>query len=325
MTRHEFADGDIHRQFVEWDNGARIWVNRGETNWTVNGHTLPQYGYYAEFGDGGVVALEIVDGLFREYSKTATSLYCNVRSEYMNIKSDLFADAQPMLGGLTLTQNGRLAYELHWKVKSPTTDNWRTYVHFRNAKGDIAFQDDHTSHILPTQWPANGEVVEKRTISPAVDKLTEEKYEMNVGLYTRELRLIPMRLNDRVATTAHVGTLYVERAADGKLKELRLEPVTLPPHLKIHVNPARTALDFGLLKTDGVCRLHKLEDGWEVVPAPSLPPFDIDVDLDQLFHGRKRVSIAMEMQNGETKPMADATDGRITLKANKDIFRFVLK
>ena len=148
---------------------------------------------------------------------------------------------------------------------------------------------------------------------------------MNVGLYTRELRLIPMKLNDRVATTAHVGTLYVERAADGKLKELRLEPVTLPPPLKIHVNPARTALDFGLLKTDGVCRLHKLEDGWEVVPAPSLPPFDIDVDLDQLFHGRKRVSVTMKMQNGETKPMADATDGRITLKANKDIFRFVLK
>jgi hypothetical protein len=325
MTKHEFADGDIHRQFVEWDNGARILVNRGETNWTVNGHTLPQYGYYAEFGDGGVVALEIVDGLFREYSKTATSFYCNVRSEYMNIKAALFADAQPMLGGLTLTQNGNLAYELHWKVKSPTEENWRTYVHFRNAKGDIAFQDDHMSHILPTQWPANGEVVEKRTISPADDKLTEEKYEMNVGLYTRELRLIPMRLNDRVATTAHVGTLYVEREADGKLKELRLEPVTLPPPLKIHVNPARTALDFGLLKTDGVCRLYKLDDGWEVVPAPDLPPFDIDVNLDQLFHGRKRISVAMEMQNGETKPMADATDGRIVLKATKDIFRFVLR
>ena len=79
------------------------------------------------------------------------------------------------------------------------------------------------------------------------------------------------------------------------------------------------------MKTDGVCRLHKLEDGWEVVPAPSLPPFDIDVDLDQLFHGRKRVSVTMKMQNGETKPMTDVTDGRIMLKATKDIFRFVLK
>ena len=123
MTRHDFVGGDIHRQFVEWDNGARIWVNRGETDWAISGHTLPQYGYYAEFGDGGVVALEVVDRQFREYSKTATSLYCNVRSDYMNAKAALFADAQPMLGGLTLSQNGNLPYELHWKVKAPTADN----------------------------------------------------------------------------------------------------------------------------------------------------------------------------------------------------------
>ena len=324
MTRHEFVGGNIHRQFVEWDNGARIWVNRGETDWTINGHTLPQYGYYAEFGDGGVVALEVVDGQFREYSKTATSLYCNVRSDYMSAKAALFADAQPMLGGLTLSQNGNLAYELHWKVKAPTADNWRTYVHFRNAKGDIAFQDDHTSHILPTQWPANGEVVDKRAIR-ANEKMTEEKYDMFVGLYTSAVQLVPMKLNDRVATSAHIGTLYVEHTADGAIKELRLEPTEQPPPLNIHVNSGRPTLDFGLLKTDGVCRLNKLDDGWEVVPAPGLPPFEIDINLDKVFGGRKVVSVSAEMQNGDIKTMPIATDGHVLLKSTSDVFRFILK
>ena len=324
MTRHEFVGGDIHRQFVEWDNGARIWVNRGETDWTINGHTLPQYGYYAEFGDGGVVALEVVDGQFREYSKTATSLYCNVRSDYMSAKAALFADAQPMLGGPTLSQNGNLSYELHWKVKTPTMDNWRTFVHFRNAKGDIAFQDDHTSHILPTQWPANGEVVDKRAIR-ASEKMTEEKYDMFVGLYTSAVQLVPMKLNDRVATSAHIGTLYVEHTADGAIKELRLEPTKQPPPLNIHVNSGRPTFDFGLLKTDGDCRLNKLDDGWEVVPAPGLPPFEIDVDLDNVFGGRKVVSVSAEMQNGDIKTMPTATDGHVLLKSTSDVFRFILK
>jgi hypothetical protein len=43
----EFADGDIHRQHVTWENGAEVWVNRGASNWLVDGHTLPPFGFYA--------------------------------------------------------------------------------------------------------------------------------------------------------------------------------------------------------------------------------------------------------------------------------------
>ena len=155
--------------------------------------------------------------------------------------------------------------------------------------------------------------------------MTEEKYDMFVGLYTSAVQLVPMKLNDRVATSAKIGTLYIERAADGAIKELRLEPTEQPPPLNIHVNSGRPTLDFGLLKTDGVCRLNKLEDSWEVVPAPGLPPFEINVDLDKVFGERKAVSVSMEMQNGDIKTMPSATDGHVLLKSTSDVFRFILK
>ena len=80
-----------------------------------------------------------------------------------------------------------------------------------------------------------------------------------------------------------------------------------------------------MLKTDGVCRLNKLDDGWEVVPDQGLPPFEIDADLDKVFGERKVVSVSMEMQNGDIKTMPSATDGHVLLKSTSDVFQFVLK
>lgn len=46
----EFVGDDIHRQHVRWARGAGVWVNRGKTPWTVEGHTLPPYGFYLRAG-----------------------------------------------------------------------------------------------------------------------------------------------------------------------------------------------------------------------------------------------------------------------------------
>jgi hypothetical protein len=47
----EFAGNDIHRQHVRWERGGRVWVNRGAAPWTVEGRTLPQYGFYMKIGE----------------------------------------------------------------------------------------------------------------------------------------------------------------------------------------------------------------------------------------------------------------------------------
>jgi hypothetical protein len=46
----EFAGGNIHRQHVRWEHGGKVWVNRGAEPWTVEGHILPQYGFYLRIG-----------------------------------------------------------------------------------------------------------------------------------------------------------------------------------------------------------------------------------------------------------------------------------
>ena len=42
-----FVDGNPEHVFVEWSTGLTVKVNRGERDWTVDGHVLPQYGYRA--------------------------------------------------------------------------------------------------------------------------------------------------------------------------------------------------------------------------------------------------------------------------------------
>ncbi len=48
----EFVGGDIHHQHVRWSGGGEVWVNRGESDWTVTApggeHLLPRYGFYAQ-------------------------------------------------------------------------------------------------------------------------------------------------------------------------------------------------------------------------------------------------------------------------------------
>jgi hypothetical protein len=63
---------------VRWDDGADVWVNRGSTDWQVEGHTLAQYGFYARF-HGGEAAIERLSGAVVEWSRTDAALYVNAR------------------------------------------------------------------------------------------------------------------------------------------------------------------------------------------------------------------------------------------------------
>ena len=56
MTGHEFVGGDIHRQKVTWSTGMTVYANRGATDWTVEGVTLPPYGFLAVNPKTGVRA-----------------------------------------------------------------------------------------------------------------------------------------------------------------------------------------------------------------------------------------------------------------------------
>ena len=74
----EFAGNNIHRQHVRWERGGQVWVNRGSDTWTVEGRTLPRYGFY--FRSGAVeAAIELRDGNRVEWSRSPERRYENGR------------------------------------------------------------------------------------------------------------------------------------------------------------------------------------------------------------------------------------------------------
>lgn len=74
----EFADGDIHRQIITYEGGEKLFVNRGETDWEVAKHILPQYGFLAGAGDVEA-AVMTSDGVVADWSRSPSSLYVNAR------------------------------------------------------------------------------------------------------------------------------------------------------------------------------------------------------------------------------------------------------
>jgi hypothetical protein len=74
----EFADGDPHRVTVTWNSGARVWVNRGAPDWTVDGHVLPQFGYRAVHGAIGS-AVERRGGTIVEQARGPGRFYVRSR------------------------------------------------------------------------------------------------------------------------------------------------------------------------------------------------------------------------------------------------------
>ena len=74
MDGFQFANGNIHRQHVRWQGGAEVWVNRGETDWAVEGHTLPQYGFYARAGTVEA-AIERREGKIVEWATSPDAVY----------------------------------------------------------------------------------------------------------------------------------------------------------------------------------------------------------------------------------------------------------
>jgi hypothetical protein len=74
----EFADGDIHRQIISYEGGETVFVNRGESDWEIPGHVLPQYGFLARSNDVEA-AVEKKDGVIADCCATQSSFYVNAR------------------------------------------------------------------------------------------------------------------------------------------------------------------------------------------------------------------------------------------------------
>ena len=99
MTNFEFAEGNIHRQKVEYENGTKVCVNRGKEDWEVEGYILPQYGFLIK-GNGILEYSVIRDKDNREwieYVDTAEEIYADPRGkeyDFGKVKTDVHVAIQ---------------------------------------------------------------------------------------------------------------------------------------------------------------------------------------------------------------------------------------
>jgi hypothetical protein len=123
MDNVEFAGDDLHRQKVRWDGGGQVAVNRGDSDWQVDGHILPEYGFYADIPQGRnriQVALEKLNGNTVEWARSAEMTFVNGRgltTDFGAVETAGAVRLTPEGESLLVTalpENNAFGLTLHW-------------------------------------------------------------------------------------------------------------------------------------------------------------------------------------------------------------------
>lgn len=329
IVSSEFVAGDIHRQKVLWDDGTEVCVNRGESDWTVAGHVLPQYGFLARKGDWFVV-VERQGQNYAESARGESGWFCDARTASLGSVRRVFA--QPSVENVVYQGGNTFTYDCVWQVTKPHRLPWRVFVHFMNEKdedsGRISFQGDHDPQVPTDQWEAGMTVRTACKVEVPAD--AKGRYNFLIGLYNGErgrATLDGMQFGgDRILA----GTLEVERDANGITGvrftlERSAEKPEVPP-----TNLPGTMLDFGFAKTDGACRIVPVEGGLDVVPLPQSPAFGMTLRLAGLAGGKvpqvKSVSAVPLDEAVQPTPFAfRQAEGEVTIAHDPAMFAYRIR
>jgi len=278
MTGWEMVGGDMGRQTVTWGNGTRAYVNRGETDWTVEGHVLPQYGYLV-LGDGLRSTIEKRDGVFCESSVGPSGWYCDART----FEPDRPARISVRAEGFRYLGNGRFTWDVVWQADEPAPRDLTVFTHFygetSTRRDKIAFQDDHHPEPAADQW--RGVIRYSRTVTLPED--AEGEYQAGVGLYDKAGRLT-MRgpeVPEVGGSACWLGTITVKREG-GAIADVAFTPAAGVEPPPVRTNVEGKPVDFGFAVTDGALRVQKIEGGLRLTPLPASPAFDVTLRLAEL-------------------------------------------
>jgi hypothetical protein len=313
MTAHEFIGGDIHRQHVTWENGSEIWVNRSAEEWEVNGHRLPQYGYYVRYPEGEI-CLEKAS-VYREYSRGKSGEFYNARNTNATVGGNK-VNARPSISEFKYLGGNKFQYKLHWDAKQPAEDDFRTYVHFMsdNANPTIIFQDDHFSTIPTSNW--NGVIEEERTLEiPATVKGT---YVWVCGLYKSERGRMILNGPTYPGSSINLGKLAITRNAEGVVQDIAFtpQPYDEKENALINVNADGTMVDFGSVKTNGVFRLVKKDNALQITPVPQQKSLKIVMDLAHYLPNVAKAVVTAEPLEDGGKPVLTAEQNGTIITLN---------
>ncbi|MGB9877001.1 MAG: hypothetical protein ACPLPS_04455 [bacterium] len=288
----QFVEGDIHKQFVKWDNGGEVWVNRGKEDWQVEGHILPQYGVYARVpaADGTVeVAIEKKEGVIVDWSRSPSMLFVNARpvvSERLPVK--VRVESLKFLG------DRQAELTLLWEAKKPLPTDMMIFVHFVDKNGEIMFQADHTPPIPTTKWEGS---IRSSTRFTLPDKFKAgDEFEMRVGMWdTKTGERARLEGYDDGTARIRLGEIKLE-GTGGNITGIMWTPLEEKEDpVLARLNPQGRMIDFAGIRTNGAFRLSMDGDALLLTPLPNSPQFEARIKWNSLPWKVKRAEIVEEV------------------------------
>ncbi len=271
-----FANDDIHRQHIRWDNGTEVWVNRGDTDWRVKGRILPQYGFYAQ-GEAQEAAIERRDGVITDWTRSDNAIYVNARPVVSDrVPISVSADAVNF-------SNGTVELKLNWVADRSTEEAMRIFVHFVDDSGAITFQADHDGPIETTDW--NGPIATSTAGRLPKSARPGDTVELRVGLYeqgTFKRSLITGASDDERHVVLGALALTGPGATVTGITWTPVEHATGPDAKLDRLNSSGKPIQFGAVTTSGACRISRDAKGLAVTPLPDGPEFTVRIAWSKL-------------------------------------------
>jgi len=273
------------RQRITYDSGLRVWVNWGETPWTVEGRTLPQWGFLALGPDTEVWTAQTPAGM-ADYASCPEFAFADARTSFHMPYRKGGVDLEPKLRSFKWLGDRKAEITYEWHVGEELADDYTCFVHFLNegaSNAMIAGQADHTLPKPTSTW-REGEVV---VDGPHVVEFPAgyEHFEIVVGLYNRKGRM-QMKGTDREGSRYLVGVLDIADG-EGKLGDLAAATATYQKELEQadftrNMNQPGTWIDLGAIATDGSVKVNRGADRLVVFPYPRNRRFTVELDAKAL-------------------------------------------
>lgn len=271
-----FAANDIHRITVTWESGAIVHVNRGESDWSIAGKILPQYGFHAESGPISA-SIERRSGVIVEHASSSSNLYVNARG----VDPDPGLAITPQARELHYLGARRFALPITWQVKNPVPGDLAVHLEFKSPRSPRYDKTAFTS----AYHPDTGSSIRQGKIVTGANNPIEIPAEYSTGEYAVHLSLIDRATGNRYGLdaeeTGHHRYLLGKLVAEGdgaEVSMIRFVPQPTAARPEARWNVEQNPIDFGTATTTGAFRCQIQGDHLLVIPLPNEPSFEMTLD-----------------------------------------------
>jgi len=286
MLADEFAGDDIHRQIVRFSNGGVVRVNRGKSDWTMDGQTLPSFGFIAKAGENEA-GITRGEGVISAYAKSPGILFVDARPNVSDTEGQVLANVV----GVEDLGNRRFRLRIDWQVLQPAPPGFKPFVHFVDEKHEA----DHEGILFqggldldPAKLAEVGTYSSKAEVTVPASLAAPAEIAVRFGLYQPDAdgRRLPMLGAVDRTGRARGGHIHVENTAISWQPE---PPDAAAEARSERLNMSDKLVDFGPVTTNGAFRLIYGGTNWQLIPLPGSPAFHVKLRLDQLNAGEQKV------------------------------------